>query len=41
MSGLIVKIVPITALVAKGYFVPGGRLVWFTVFGPAALRSLN
>jgi hypothetical protein len=38
---VIVRMVPIKKLIAQGYFVPGGRLVWFTVFGPAALRSVN
>ncbi len=36
-----VKLVPIKALCRQGYFIPGGRLRWFVVFGLYSLRSVN
>jgi hypothetical protein len=36
-----VKLVPIEAFFRQGYFIPGGRLRWFVVFGLHSLRSVN
>jgi hypothetical protein len=36
-----IMVVPIEAFFRQGYFIPGGRLRWFVVFGLQILRSVN
>jgi hypothetical protein len=41
MKPQVIRVVPIEALFRQGYFIPGGRLRWFLVFGLLSLRSVN